>query len=380
MALRFLTAGDSHGDSLTGIIEGLPAGIPVSLRKIRRELRRRSQSFGRGSRQEIETDQVEILGGLWKGKTTGAPLAIRIPNRGRKVSGKRGGALSTVPRPGHADLAGCLKYGLDEVPPISERASARSTAMRVAIGAVARMALERFSVEIISHVRSIGGIAAEPGPLSVDGIRRRVARSPVRCVDPGVGRRMADAIRSAQEEGHSLGGSVEVVASGIPPGVGSHVAWDRKLDARLAGALMSIQSVKAVEIGEGLDTHRRFGVDAQDAIVLDGGRLARPTNFAGGIEGGISNGEDITVRVYAKPIPTAKKCLPTVNLRTLKPRPSPYVRSDVCVIPALGVIAESVVAWELLCAVMEKFGGDHMDETERNLRSYLASLEERTRP
>jgi chorismate synthase len=360
MPLRFLTAGDSHGDCLIGIIEGLPAGIRISESGVRRDLLRRSQSFGRGDRQKIEADRIEILSGLWRGRTTGAPVALRIPNLGRKVAGKGGGGLSTVVRPGHADLAGCLKYGLPEVPPVSERASARSTAMRVAIGAVARAALARFDIEVVSHVRSIGDVEAD--------------------ADPGAGKRVAEAIAAARAQGYSLGGSVEVIATGIPPGLGSHVEWDRRLDGRLAGALMSIQSVKAVSVGEGLETHRERGPDAQDAILIRRGRIRRPTNFAGGIEGGISNGEPIVLRLYAKPIPTSRRPLPTLNLRTRKPTRSPYVRSDVCVIPALAVIAEAVTAWELLSALLDKFGGDHIDETGRNFRSYLATLRGRSRP
>ncbi len=375
MALRFLTAGDSHGDSLIGIIEGLPAGIRLSPREIRRDLLRRSRVYGRGARQKVEGDHVEILSGLWKGRTTGAPVALRIPNRGRTG----GGGLSTAPRPGHADLAGCLKYGLLEVPPVSERASARGTAMRTAVGAVARAVLNPLSVVLVSHVRSIGEVDADPGRVPIEHIRRRADRSPVRSADGRAARRMMEAIRTAEQGGYSLGGSAEVIAAGVPPGLGSHVEWDRKLDARLAGALMSIPSVKVVEIGDGLETHRWPGPEAQDVITVERGHIRRPTNFAGGIEGGISNGREIVVRVYAKPIPTSRKTLPTVNLRTLKSRRSPYVRSDVCVVPAIAVIAEAVTAWELLGAFLEKFGGDHIDETVRNLRGYTAALAKRNR-
>ena len=380
MALRFLTAGDSHGESLTGIIEGLPAGLRVSLRQIRRDLRRRRKSYGRSARQKIEDDRIAISSGLWRGRTTGAPLAIHIPNLGRSVVGKKGGGLGSVPRPGHADLAGCQKYGLAEVPPISERASARSTAMRVAIGAVAKLALQPLGVEVISHVCSIGGIDASPRGPALDRLKRRVARSPIYCADPAAARQMIAAIEAAARDGDSLGGTAEVIAVGVPAGLGSHVAWDRKLDARLAAALMSIQSVKAVEIGDGLATARRRGADAQDAIVLRGGTLARTTNFAGGIEGGISNGEQLVARLYAKPIPTAPRRVPTADMKTLRRRMSPYVRADVCVIPALAVIAEAVTAWVLLGEFLEKFGGDHIDETERNLRAYVRSLRGGKRP
>jgi len=375
MPLRFLTAGDSHGEALIGIIEGLPAGVRISARDIRRQLLRRSKSHGRGARQKMEGDQVEILSGLWKGRTTGAPLALRIPNLGRKG----GGGLSTVPRPGHADLAGCQKYGLLEITPISERASARSTAMRAAVGAVAQAVLDRFSVGVVSHVLSIGEVRARSIPDSPDEIKCRAARSPVYCADREAGRGMIEAIDAARDRGHSLGGSVEVLATGVPPGLGSHVEWDRKLDGRLAGAFMSIPSVKAVEIGRGLETHRTCGQDAQDAITIRRSAPGRSTNRAGGIEGGISNGENITARLYAKPIPTAPKRVPTMNMKTLRAAKSPYVRSDVCVIPALGVIAEMVAAWEILRAFMEKFGGDQIDETERNYGGYLAALRKRNR-
>lgn len=378
MALRFLTAGDSHGDSLVGIIEGLPAGIPIHTGDIRKDLRRRRKSYGRSERQKIENDRVEIVSGLWRGTTTGAPVAIRIPNLGRTVSGRKGGGLATVPRPGHTDLAGCLKYGLNEVPPISERASARGTAMRVAIGAVAKSMLKHFAIHLLSHVRSIGGVTARPDTSSFERLRRRAVRSPIYCADGTAAKDMIAAIQAAQKDGHSLGGSAEVIAAGVPPGLGSHVEWDRRLEARLAGALMSIPSVKAVEIGDGLETYRRPGAAAQDAIAVKGGAFTRATNFAGGIEGGISNGENIIVRLYAKPIPTARQRVATIDMQTLRSCQSPYVRADVCVIPALGIIAESAVAWVLLCAFMEKFAGDHIRETEANFKAFMASLRKRS--
>ena len=380
MTLRFLTAGDSHGSCLAGIIEGLPAGVRISLSDLKKDLRRRRKAPGRSPRQTLEEDRVEILSGLWRGRTTGAPVALLIPNAGRTVGGKSGGGLSTVPRPGHADLAACLKYGLFEVPPVSERASARSTAMRVAIGSVAKAVLDCVSVEIISHVRSIGGVEARPDTSSIERVKRLTARSPVYCADGAAGKEMLRVIESASREGHSLGGSVEVIAAGVPPGLGSHVSWDRKLDARLAGALMSVQSVKAVEIGEGLETSRRRGVDAQDAIVIEDGAITRPTNRAGGIEGGITNGENVIVRVYAKPIPTARRRVPTIDMKTRETRESPFVRSDVCVVPAIAVIAEAVVAWELATALLEKFGGDHIEETETRVRDFVASIAKRSRP
>ncbi|HEU4364990.1 MAG TPA: chorismate synthase [Candidatus Krumholzibacteria bacterium] len=363
MGIRFLTAGDSHGEGLLGIVEGLPAGVRIDERVIQRELARRRKAYGRSSRQKIERDAVTLLGGIWKGRTTGAPIGIHLPNLARTVQGKTGGALGTVPRPGHADFAGMMKYGVDEIPPVSERASARSTVARVAVGAIAKAFLEHLGIETIGHVLSIGSVEAPRAELGPEEIRRRAERSPVYCANAAAGRKMVAEIQLGKSEGNSLGGSVEVIATGLFPGVGSHVEWDRKLDGRLAAAMMSIHSVKAVEIGDGLATHRARGVDAHDAMRLRRGRVTRPTNHAGGIEGGMSNGENIVVRLYAKPIPTAARRSETFDLATLEPCESPYVRSDVCVIPVLAVIAESVAAWEILAAVLDKLGGDTIEDT-----------------
>jgi len=379
MSLRFLTAGDSHGESLVGIIEGMPSGVRVSMKEIEKALARRRKSYGRSSRQMIERDEVRVVSGLWSGRTTGAPLALILPNRGRLVQGKRGGAMGTIPRPGHADLPGVLKYGLDEIPPVSERASARSTAMRVAIGAVAKAALRELSIDAIGHVAALGDVLALRARLSPDAVRRRAARSPVCCADSAATKRMVEEIQRAKTEGNSLGGSVEVIVTGAPVGLGSHVAWDRKLDARLAAAMMSIQSVKAVEIGDGLASSRKRGIDAHDALAVSKGRIVRATNRAGGIEGGMSNGENIVVRLYAKPIPTAQRRATTFDLRTLDEVEGPYVRSDVCVIPALSVIAEMVAAWEILDAALEKFGGDSIGDTVAARDRYAAGIQKRLR-
>jgi chorismate synthase len=378
MAIRFLTAGDSHGSSLTGIIEGLPAGVRISIPAIQRALSRRRRSYGRSSRQMIEKDQVDVTSGLWKGRTTGAPLTIVIPNRGRLVQGRRGGAMGTVPRPGHADLPGATKYDHDTIPPVSERASARSTAIRVAIGAIASQCLDPFGIESIGHVTSIGGVDADAGDDAAS-IRRRARRSPVFCADAAASRKMVEAIHDARSQGNSLGGCAQVLVTGLFPGMGSHVEWDRKLDARLAAAMMSIQSVKAVAIGDGFETHRAHGMDAHDAMSLRGGRVVRESNRAGGIEGGMTNGEDVVVTLCAKPIPTAQRRAPTFDMRTLRDRKSPYVRSDVCVIPALSVIAESVAAWEILDALLEKLGGDHIDDTLAAHKHYTARVAKRFR-
>lgn len=380
MSIRFLTAGDSHGEALLAIVEGLPAGLALDARVIQRELARRRKAYGRSSRQKLEQDTVTLMGGIWKGKTTGAPIGIHLPNLARTVKGKPGGALGTVPRPGHADFAGMIKYGLGEIPPVSERASARSTVARVAVGAIAKAFLTRLGIETAAHVLSIGSVDAPRTTRPLHEIRRRAERSPVYCADAAAGRRMVAEIQRGKAEGNSLGGSVEVVVNGLFPGVGSHAEWDRKLDGRLAGAMMSIHSVKAVEIGDGLATHRARGVDAHDAMHLRRGRVARATNHAGGIEGGMTNGADVVVRLYAKPIPTAARRAETFDLATLEPTASPYVRSDICVIPVLAVIAEAVAAWEILAAVLEKLGGDTIDDTLAARDLVTASLAGRLKP
>lgn len=379
MSIRFLTAGDSHGEALVGIIEGLPAGVRVAVKNIQKDMARRRMPLGRSSRQTVELDEVSVVSGLWKGRTTGAPIALLIPNRGIAVKGKKGGAVGTVLRPGHADLAGCLKYGLDEIPPISERASARSTAIRVAIGSVAKIFLKQFSTDAIGHVLSVGNVTASPVAVSPESIRLRARRSPVYCADAAASKNMIEEIKAAHAEGNSLGGSVEVVVTGVVPGLGSHVEWDRRLDSRLSGAMMSIQSVKAVEIGDGIAVATKRGADAHDAMTATKGKIVRPTNLAGGIEGGMTNGEDVVVRLYAKPIPTSRRRSRTFDLKTLKSKESPYVRSDVCVVPAIAVIAECVAAWEILRAVLEKFGGDNINDTLNAYTHYKKSLDERLR-
>jgi chorismate synthase len=378
MSIRYLSAGDSHGDTLVGIVEGLPAGVKVSLKSIEKDLARRRNPYGRSSRQIVEGDSVSVVSGLWKGRTTGAPVGILIPNRARTVKGRKGGALGRVPRPGHADLAGMLKYGLDSVPPVAERASARGTAMRVAIGSLARSVLKLMAIDVAGHVLRVGGQSAPTRAAeSPAAVRRRAARSPVYCADPAASKRIVEEIRTARGEGNSLGGAVEVLVGGVPPGLGSHVEWDRRLDARLAAAMMSIQSVKAVEIGGGIEAAARRGVDVHDAMRVDRGRVVRDTNFAGGIEGGMTNGEAVVVRVFAKPIPTARRRVKTFDMETLGATDSPYVRSDVCVVPALSVIAEAVAAWEILRAAMDKFGGDHIDDTLAALTRYLQKTKKR---
>ena len=381
MSIRYTTAGDSHGETLVGIVEGLPAGVKVAIKNIEKDLARRRGPYGRSSRQIVENDSVSLVSGIWKGRTTGAPVGILIPNRARTVKGQTGGGLGTIPRPGHADLAGMLKYGLDSVPPVAERASARGTAMVVAIGALARTILKLMSIDVAGHVTRIGDVEAPSRASdSPAAIRRRAGRSPVYCADPGASKQMADAIRVARHEGNSLGGSVEVVVGGVPPGLGSHAYRDRGLDAALAAAMMSIQSAKAVEIGDGIATSAVTGVDAHDAMRVSGGRVIRDTNRAGGIEGGMTNGENVVVRIFAKPIPTAQRRVASFDTKTMKPTDSPYVRSDVCVVPAFSVIAEAAAAWEILRATMDKFGGDHVDDTLAALTRYTQVIRRRLRP
>ena len=380
MSIRFLTAGDSHGEALVGVIEGIPAGVTVNVRDIASELARRRAPYGRSSRQKIEADEVSLVGGLWNGVTTGAPIGIILPNRARSVQGKPGGALGNVPRPGHADFAGIMKYDFNEIPPVSERASARSTAMRVAVGAVAKACLDRLGIHTTAHVVSIGDVATAPAKLSFRELCKRAAASPVYCAHPASSQRMVAAIQKAKAAGDSLGGSVEVLVTGLFPGIGSHVEWDRRIDGRLAGAMMSIHSVKAVEVGDGFNTHRAAGVDAQDAMMLKSGRVVRPSNHAGGIEGGMTNGEDVVLRVFAKPIPTATRRAASFDLLTLEATESPYVRSDTCVIPALAVIAEHVAAWEMLGAVLEKLGGDTIDDTIAARDHVVSRMDARLRP
>jgi chorismate synthase len=378
MSMRYMTAGDSHGETLVGIVDGLPAGVKISLNRIEKDLARRRNPYGRSSRQIVEGDAVSIVSGMWRGRTTGAPVAILIPNRARTVRGRGGGALGRVPRPGHADLAGMLKYGHDSVPPVAERASARGTAVRVAIGSLAKAVLELMSIDVAGHVLGVGSVTAPSRAADAPAaIRRRAARSPVYCADAAVSKKMVEEIRAARGQGHSLGGSVEVLVDGVPPGLGSHVEWDRRLDARLAAAMMSVQSVKAVEIGSGVEAAAKTGIDAHDAMRVERGRVVRDTNFAGGIEGGMTNGEPVVVRVFAKPIPTARRRAQSFDSRSLNPTDSPYVRSDVCVVPALSVIVEAVAAWEILAAAMEKFGGDHIDDTLSSLTRYLQKIKKR---
>jgi chorismate synthase len=380
---RFLTAGESHGKALTVIIEGLPAGLPLTEDYIALDLRRRQGGYGRGQRQQIEDDRAEILSGVRHGLTLGSPISLVIRNRDwpnwqdimQVEPATEATEKLTRLRPGHADLAGAIKYGQDDVRPILERASARETAARVAVGAVARCFLAEFDVAVHSHTWAIGEVTAQ-GQGEPDWAL--VEESPVRCADRETSQRMVLAIDVAREAGDSLGGIFEVWATGVSIGLGSHVHWDRRLDGRLAQAVMSIHAVKGVEIGGGFALTRLPGSQAHDVILPADQWGDRPwrraTNRAGGLEGGITNGEPVIVRAAFKPLSTLAKPLPSADLATGQAIEAHYERSDVCVVPAAGVIGEAMVAIVLAEAMLEKFGGDHMEETKRNYQGYLSTI------
>ena len=392
--LRWLTAGESHGPELIAVLEGLPAGVPVSMDAVRTDLARRKLGYGRGSRMKFEQDELAISGGVRHGLTMGSPVALRIGNtewpkweevmspEPVEVSDASRGrsAPLTRPRPGHADLVGMQKYGFDEARPVLERASARETAARVALGAVARSFLAELGVELVSHTLSVGPVrvpegADLPRPGDVD----RLDDDPLRCFDPATSALMVEEVESAKKDGDTLGGVVEVLAYGVPPGLGSHVHWDRRLDSRLAAALMGIQAIKGVEVGDGFETTRRRGSVAHDELHREGGVISRDTDRAGGTEGGMSTGTVLRVRAGMKPIATVPHALATIDVVTGEESKAHHQRSDVCAVPAAGVVAESMVALVLADAVLEKFGGDSLAETSRNVRAYLESIPETLR-
>jgi chorismate synthase len=387
---RFVTAGESHGQALIAWISGVPAGVPVDMEYIRRELHRRQLGYGRGGRQKIEHDSAEALSGVRHGQTIGAPIALRIENRDWKnwekalsVEDADGGEDAqrklTAPRPGHADLAGALKFNLHDARYVLERASARETAARVAAGAIAKMFLAQFGVELLSHTIAVGKVKLGR-PATWDEIRAVCAdlESPLRCVDGSAQERMKAEVDQVLRAGDSVGGTFEVVVHGVPPGLGTHAQWDEKLDGKLARAVMSIQAVKAFEIGTGFANAGAYGSEVQDEIGYDTARhrFTRPTNRAGGLEGGISNGEDIVVRGYLKPISTLRKPLGTADLVTKQEIRAAYERSDVCVVPAAGVAGEAMVALALAESFLEKFGGDSLGETQRNFEGYMKQLDQ----
>jgi chorismate synthase len=396
VSFRFSTAGESHGKALIALVEGLPAGLPVSAEWVDRDLLRRMQGYGRGARMKIERDHVEWIAGIRAGETLGSPIAMLIPNRdwanwedvmaheATAEPGELRRRRVTRPRPGHADLVGVLKYDRVDARDILERASARETTARVAAGALARRLLEEFGVEIGSHVVSLGGIeAAPPAELPVP-LNEAADRSEIRVLDPAVEAAIIARIDQAKKTGDTLGGEIEVVARGVVVGLGSHVSWDRKLDGRLAGMLMSIPAVKAVEIGMGVEAARRPGSEVHDPIDPSGhtpprggdarGGFRRRSNNAGGLEGGITTGEPVVIRVAMKPISTLMSPLPTVDLTSGQPASAQSERSDVTAVPAMGVIAEALVAIVLADAMLEKFGGDSLAEMRRNFVGYVGAL------
>ncbi|MFJ6679382.1 chorismate synthase [Microbacterium sp. NPDC091382] len=389
--LRVLTAGESHGPELVAIMEGLPSGVPVSLDAIRADLARRKLGYGRGSRMKFEEDELNLSGGVRHGLSLGSPIALRIgntewpkwievmnpePTELSERSRGRGAAL-TRPRPGHADLVGMQKYDFDEARPILERASARETAARVALGAIARSFLSELGIRLVSHTLSIGPVqvpdgAELPGPDDVDALDA----DPLRCFDAATSERMVAEVDAAKKDGDTLGGIVEVLAYGLPPGLGSHVHWDRRLDGKLAQALMSIQAIKGVEVGDGFETTRRRGSAAHDELFATEDGISRASDRAGGTEGGMSTGTVLRVRAGMKPIATVPHALRTVDVATGETAAAHHQRSDVCAVPAAGVVAEAMVAIVLADAVLEKFGGDSIRETRRNLETYLAAIPE----
>ena len=381
--LRWFTAGESHGPQLTVLIEGLPAGLEISPDDLRRDLGRRQGGHGRGGRQQIEVDAGRFVGGVRGGFTIGSPVAIVLENRdhanwtAEMTPLKEGFAPQPVTRlrPGHADLAGVLKYGHDDIRNVLERSSARETASRVAAGAVARKLLGHFGVDVLSFTQSIGEVLLPQEAVDVDLLAAaQVEESVVRCPDPVTSERMVAAIDAAGGRGDTLGGTFRVVARGLPPGLGSYVHWDRKLDARLAMAILSINAVKGVDFGAGFEGAQRPGSQFHDEIAHEGGRYRHLSNRAGGITGGMTNGEPLDLRVALKPISTMKKPLQSVDLRSKEKVEAHYERSDICVVPAAGVIGEAMVALTLADAFLEKFGGDSVAEIERNHRSYLESI------
>lgn len=387
--LRWLTAGESHGPELIAILEGLPAGVEVNLADIQRDLQRRRLGFGRGARMKFEQDVVSISGGIRHGLTMGSPVALRIENsewpkwvevmsaspvEPEVLSSGRGAAL-TRPRPGHADLVGMQKYSFEEARPVLERASARETAARVALGAVAKEFLRSLGITLVSHTVAIGTVSVPSGSaLPHEHDVDTLDEDPLRCFDSETSALMYSEVEAAHKDGDTIGGVVEVLAYGLPPGLGSYVHWDRRLDSQLAAALMGIQAIKSVEVGDGLETTKRRGSVAHDELYVDTDGIKRVTDRAGGIEGGMTTGTVLRVRAGMKPIATVPHALDTVDVSTGEAAPAHHQRSDVCAVPAAGVVAEAMVALTLANAVLEKFGGDAVEETQRNFESYLANI------
>ena len=388
--MRWLTAGESHGPALVAILEGVPAGVAVTSAEVASDLRRRRLGYGRGARMSFEEDEVEILGGIRHGVTMGSPVAIRVGNSewpkwetvmaadpvgASDLDGLARNAPLTRPRPGHADLAGMQKYGHTDARPILERASARETAARVALGVVAKALLRQgLGIEIVSHVVELGSVAIKPGLQPRPDDTERIDADPLRCLDPEASRRMVEEVDAAKQDADTLGGIIEVIAYGVPPGLGSHVQWDRRLDSRIAAALCSIQAIKGVEIGDAFTQARSRGSQAHDEIVPTATGVRRVTDRAGGLEGGITTGEPVRVKAAMKPISSLNRALATVDVTTGEPATAINQRSDVCAVPAAAVVAEAMLALVLAEAAVEKFGGDSLAEMRRNLAGYLENL------
>ncbi|WP_123040797.1 chorismate synthase [Cohnella candidum] len=388
MSLRYLTAGETHGPQLTAIIEGLPSNLELDFEALNFQLQRRQKGHGRGRRMQIETDTAQIVGGVRHGRTTGAPVALVVENKDWKhwttvmnvepIEGNDEAKRRVHrPRPGHADLNGGLKYNLKDLRNVLERSSARETAARVAVGAIARQFLEKFGIKVAGHVVSIRDIVAETPNLPIDELIRVTEESPVRVADKAAEQRMIDLIDQTKADGDTIGGTVECIVEGVPVGLGSHVQWDRKLDGRIAQAVMSINAFKGVEIGIGFEAGRRPGSLVHDPILYSEEKgYHRASNNAGGFEGGMTNGEPIVVRGVMKPIPTLYKPLASVDIDTKEPFTAQVERSDACAVPAASVVLEHVVAWEVAKAFLEKFGGDSMEEIQANLENYKQQMAE----
>ena len=388
--LRWLTAGESHGQALVAVLEGLPAGVEVTTDDVADALARRRLGYGRGARMKFERDEVTFVGGFRHGLTLGSPVAIQVGNTewpkwqqvlsadpvdAETLEGLARNAPLTRPRPGHADLAGMQKYGFDEARPVLERASARETAARVALGEVAaRFLRQAYGVTIVSHVVELGTVKAPYGVIPAYSDVAKLDADPVRCLDADASKQMVAEIDAAQKAGDTLGGVVEVVVDGLPPGLGSYVHWDRRLDSKLAGALMGIQAIKGVELGDGFELARTPGSQAHDEIVAEDGAVRRTSGRSGGTEGGMSTGETLRVRAAMKPIATVPRALRTIDTATGEAAAAHHQRSDVCAVPAAGIVAEAMVALVLAEVSLEKFGGDSVAETARNHQSYLANL------
>lgn len=380
--LRFLTAGESHGPALTAIVEGMPAGVPISEEAINRQLARRQVGFGRGGRMKIECDTARVLSGVRFGRTLGSPIALLIENRDwanwtdrMRQFGEPETPVPpiTVPRPGHADFAGMIKYGTGDLRDILERSSARETAARVGGGAVARCLLDALGVRVFSHVLAIGSVTAAPNLSDLTALETAAEASSLRCADAAAEARMREGIREAGQDGDTLGGVVQVIATGLPVGLGSHVQWDRRLDAQLAGALMGINAIKGVEFGLGFAAARLPGSQVHDAMYPVDGRVTRNTNHAGGVEGGMTNGEPLVMQIAMKPIPTLTSPLPTVDLATGQATLAHAERSDVCAVPAAGVVAEAMVVFVLTSSIVAQFSGDSLAELLVSYQQRMAS-------